>query len=72
MCNHFSALFFLSTTPAPLQLPDCYFWELQYRPLVPGQPLGPWETLEVGQSMEVTVPGLEPGTRYSFRQASIT
>lgn len=51
------------------QLPDCYFWELQYRPLVPGQPLGAWEAVEVGQTMEVTVDGLEPGTRYAFRHA---
>ena len=59
----------LSAILCAVQLPDCYFWELQYRPLIAGQPPGHWETLEVGQTMEVTVTGLEPGTRYAFRQA---
>ena len=56
--------------PASPQLPDSYYWELQYRPLIPGasQPAG-WQTLEVGRVMEVEVTGLEPGTRYAFRHA---
>lgn len=55
--------------PAPLaQLPACFFWELQYRAIVPNQQLGAWEELEVANGgMEVEVTGLDPGTKYAFR-----
>ena len=51
-----------------MQLPECFFWELQYRPILPSQPLGAWEEVEVHTGgLEATVSGLQPGTKYAFR-----
>lgn len=58
----------LPPSPWCVQLPDCFFWELQYRALIPNQPLGGWDELEVATGgMEVEVTGLDPGTKYAFR-----
>ena len=53
---------------ASLQLPENFFWELQYRPLIPSQPLPAWQLLEVATGgLEAEVGDLDPGTKYAFR-----
>lgn len=54
--------------PPSLQPPDCFYWELQYRAVIPGQQPGEWEEVEVRNGlMRVEVGGLMPGTKYAFR-----
>lgn len=54
-----------------LQLPPSYFWELQYRPILPSQPLGEWQEVEVRSGLlSEQVTGLSPGTKYAFRWAA--
>ena len=52
----------------PVQLPDCFYWELQYRPLIPSHPPGACQQLQVHSGeLEAEVGGLDPGTKYAFR-----
>jgi hypothetical protein len=44
-------------------MPDCFYWELQYRPIIPSHPLGAWQELQVSSGeLEAEVGGwtLEP------------
>ena len=55
-------------TTCLLQMPDCFYWELQYRPIIPSHPPGAWQELQVQSGeLEAEVGGLDPGTKYAFR-----
>lgn len=54
---------------SPTQTPAGFFWEVEFRPLIPSQPASDWQRLRLagGDSLVAEVTGLEPGTKYAFR-----